>query len=266
MKTILLHVSFLLLTSSTFGQTQILKEYDFDKGGYYILGTRSESDRNSLYDSLGEFYTDDVNILNTFKNTWTFSKPGKKYACGYHYTIFVCKGGHILKSIRVNLTCEELVTDEGYFYFDTNLLRQFYGQLKKPYSQRHTFKTITEARKFRLDILKDTTLIMTPNPCWTEYEGSFQFTYKCPEGTTECLDEEETIIKSIEAELKKKYPDENFMLENAGGSLTEIYLEITCNQSLSDKFDLYYRDIQCNSGKWETFDLNLVTYSTNKHE
>lgn len=260
MKTILLLFTFLLLKPSTFGQTQILKEFDFDNGGYYILGTRSDHQKNSLFDSIGEFYTDDIKILNTFKNTWIFSKPGKKYACGYHYTIFVCKGGHILKSIRVNLSCEELVTDEGYFYFDTNLLRQFYGQLKRPYSQRHAFKTITEAREFRLDILKDTTLIMTPNPRWTEYEGSFRFTYQCPEGTTECLDEEETIIKLIDAELKKKYPDENFLLENAGGSLTEIYLEITCNQSLSDKFDLYFRDMESYSGKWEPFDLTLETY------
>jgi hypothetical protein len=264
MKTTLLHITFLLLTVSTYGQTQLLKDYDFNNGGYYILGTFSESDKNTLRDSIGEFYTDDITVLNKFKKDWTFKKPGKMYACGYHYNVFVCRQGQILESFSINLNCEEIVTDKGYFYFDANLLRQFYGKLKKPYTQRHSFTTIQEAREFRKSILNDTTLIMTPKPQWTEYEGSFRFTYKCKEGTKDCLDEEEKIFKSIEAEITKKYPNEKYLLENVGGSWTTIELEITCNKSLSDNFDLYCRDKEGYFGKWKPFDLTLRTYWTTK--
>ncbi len=73
------------LSSLTFGQTQLLKKYNFDEGGYYLAGIRSESDPNSLADSLGEFYTADITLLNAMKKDWTFKKPSPQYACGYHY-------------------------------------------------------------------------------------------------------------------------------------------------------------------------------------
>ncbi|MFB9079052.1 hypothetical protein ACFFLS_09855 [Flavobacterium procerum] len=265
MKTILLQIAFLLLTVSSFAQTQLLKDYDFNKKGYYILGTFSESDENSLRDSIGEFYTDDIAVLNRFKKDWVFKKPGKKYACGYHYDILVCRQGEILESFLINLKCKEIVTDKDYFYFDSNLLRQFYGKLKKPYGENHSFTTIQEARQFRESILNDTTLIMAPRPIWAAYEGSFRFTYKCKEGTKDCLDEDGKIFKSIEKEIKKKYPNEKFILRNVGGSWTTIELEITCNKSLSDNFYLYYRDKDY-FGEWKPFDLVLRTYWTKKRE
>jgi hypothetical protein len=58
---------FLFITTFSSSQTQLLKKYDFNKGGYYLIGIRSESDRNGLADSLGEFYTDDIKVLNAIK-------------------------------------------------------------------------------------------------------------------------------------------------------------------------------------------------------
>jgi len=260
MKTIIFKIALLLLTVSAYGQTQLLKKYDFDKGGYYILGVLSESDRSSLQDSIEEFYTDDIAVLNKFKKDWVFKKEGKMYACGYHYTVFVCKQGDVLDEFSINLNCEEIATDKGYFYFNPNLLRQFYGKLKKPYSKRHNFNTIAEAREYRASILKDTTLIMTPKTLWTEYEGWFHFTYKCKEGTTDCFDKEKNILKSVEVEIAKKYPNEKFKLSVIMASLTEIGIRVACNKSLSDKFDLYYRDKNSKFGKWKPTDLRLETY------
>lgn len=251
---------FLLLGPSVFGQVQVLKEYDFNEGGYYLLGQFSESDRNTLRDSLGEFYTDDIALLNQFKKDWIFSQPGKRYACGYHYRIYICKGGQALESFGINLNCKEIVGEKGYYYFNPDLLRKYYGKLKKPYSQNSTFQTLQEARAYWQKIKKDTRLIiMSPEPKWTRYEGSFRFTYKSKEHTKDCLDNPDQIFKSVESEIKREYPDESFSLYNVGGSLTTMELEITCNQSLSDQFALYYRD-KDSFGKWKPFDLRLKTY------
>ncbi len=261
MKTTLLYFTFLLLTASQFGNTKILKDYDFNKGGYYLLGTIEHSDKNTLRDSIGEFYTDDIALLNKFKNDWTFNKPGKKYACGYHYTVYVCREGQILESFSINLNCQEIVTDEGYFYFDPELLRQFYGKLKKPYSKSMDFTSLTEARKYIVEILADSSLIMTPSPPWTKYEGTFQFDYECPEGSKDCeYDSIPKKLEEIEKEIKKAYPYENFELEERGGSLTSIIVEVKCNKSLSDKFKLYNRDTNSYSGKWTPYRLSLTTY------
>jgi hypothetical protein len=67
-------------------------------------------------------------------------------------------------------------------------------------------------------ILKDTNLILTPTPTWIQYEGTFRFTYVCPEGSKDCLDNEEKLLKRMTKEIKLKYPGEKFELEGTGGS------------------------------------------------
>jgi hypothetical protein len=241
------------------GQTQILKDYDFNEGGYYILGTYSESDRSGLRDSIGEFYTNDTSILNQIKSDWVFSIPGKKYACGYHYNVFVCKNGVVLESFRINLNCDEIVTDEGYFYFHSDKLRKYYGIFKKPYRKSEDFENINSAREYRDSILKNENLIMTPTPRWTKFEGEFDFTYKCDENKKTCFEKEDSLKVVIENKIRKTYPDEEFELSDRGGSWTTIDQIVYCNKSLSDKFDLFYRD-DGYFGEWRPFRLSLTTY------
>lgn len=253
-------ILFILLNCNLFGQTQLMKNYDFDQGGYSILGTYSESSKNSLRDSIGEFYTDDIKILNQFKKNWTFEKPGKQYACGYHYIIYICQKGEIIESYALNLECKEIATDKGYFYFDTNKLREFYGKLKKPIIQNKEFKTVAEARTYRNKILDDKKLIMTPNPSWSKYEGSFRFTYNCKKDTKDCLDENDKIFNSIVTRIREKFPKEKFEIEKIGGSWTELEIEITCNKTLSDKFN--FKDLERNEyfGEWQPFEIKLKSY------
>jgi hypothetical protein len=259
MKTII-QIIFLVISSFTFSKTKLLKEFDFNEGGYSILGVEWGGDENSLLDSIGEFYTEDISILNQIKDEWVFSIPGQGYACGYHYEIFICKNGLVLKSLRVNLNCYEIVTDEGYFYFDSDKLRKFYGKFKRPYRITKTFDELTEARAYRDSILKNEKLIMTESPPWTKYEGEFDFTYKCNENKKTCLRKEKQIIKSIKSEIALKYPNEEFELSNSGGSLTEIIETIYCNKSLSNNFDLYFRNKESYFGQWRPFKLTLTSY------
>lgn len=254
----------IVFMSVTFGllgsKTQLLKDYNFNQGGYYILGLKSESDRSTLQDSMGEFYTDDTVVLNKFKQTWIFKTPGKGYSCGYHYNIFICKNGQILTSFSVNLNCNELATDDAYFYFNPQLLRQFYNQLKKPNSTEKVFTSAVEARNYRQKILLDTLLIVAFEPGWIDYEGSFRFTYNCKAGTKDCIDEDHKLFNKIKAEIKKQYPNEPFELEEVGGSWTTMELLITCNKSLSDSFNLYTRDRENYFGKWAPFELKIETF------
>lgn len=259
MKTTILNIIFLVLTFSVFGKLQVFKEYNFDEGGYSLLGTFSESDENSLRDSLGEFFTDDITILNEFKKDWIFKKPGNMYACGYHYSVYICKNGQVLESFSINLNCEEIVTDEGYFHFNPNLLRQFYGKMKTPFSRNMSFKSLSEARDFRNKILTDSALLMTNSLDWIKFEGEFDFTYKCPEGTKTCLSKVVKIKKKIKKEIMQNYPGEDFLLVDRGGSLTEIFQTLICNKTLSDKFNLYYRDSGY-FGEWKPFELKLTIY------
>ena len=248
----------IFLSNIAFGQIEFFKDYDFESGEYYLLGTRSESDRNDLADSLGEWYTDDISVLKEFKTEWTFTEPGKKYACGYHYVVYLCKDGLALESFAINLNCNEIVGDKGYFYFETTKLSKFKNNLKKSYRERKTFNNIDSARKYRVDILKDSNLIFTPTPNWTRFEGTFDFDFKCEEANKDCLNNEEKVLKQLSAEIKSKYPQEEFELEERGGSSTEVFVEVKCNKTLEEKFDLYERHPEYD--KWDPFRLYLTTY------
>lgn len=256
MRTINLVIAQFLCSMVCFSQTQVLADYNFDKGGYYMLGVFNESDRNGLRDSLGEFYTDSIPILNQFKHEWTFDTPGQKWACGYHYTIYVCKDGLPVEYFNINLNCNEIVSDDGYFYFDTQKLRMFMGKVKKPLVKSEKFDSIPQARARRAEILSQPKLITTFTPDWTTYEGEFNFTYTCPASVKDCFDEEDTLLKQLSGEIQNAYPGEVFELEGAGGSRTELFVNVLCNKSLADKFRLYPLSWK----EWTPYSLYLRSY------
>ncbi|MFT5347422.1 MAG: hypothetical protein ACI9M3_000454 [Bacteroidia bacterium] len=78
------------------------------------------------------------------------------------------------------------------------------------------------------------------------------------EGNKDCLNNEEKVLKQLSTEIKSKYPEEDFELDGRGGSSTEVFVEVKCNKTLEEKFDLYERHPEYD--KWESFRLNLTTY------
>lgn len=264
MKKNILNIILQLLTLVSFGQTQLLKAYDFNKGGYYLLGIRTEiSYGNKLVDSLGNFYTNEIKTLNEFKKEWDFKKPSPLYACGYDYVIHICKDGESLEHFAINFECNLISTDKGYFYFDLKKLTMFKNKFKKAFKSNNEFSTILEAREFRTKILKDTNLIMSPKPEWYEYEGKFNFNYKYKSDELKDFHSKEKIyLTQLTEEIGKVYPNEKFDLKSVGGSNTELYVEARCNKTLSDKFNLYPKSWN----KWEAYNIDLKTYWKNRHK
>lgn len=258
----------LAVSVASCSKVKVFNDFDFNKGGYTLLGTFSENSRNTLRDSLGEFYTDDIEVLNQFKKIWEFSKRSQNYACGYHYNIYLCYQGEVVLQLRINLECEEITFGGEKYYFNSNLLRQFYGKLKSSYSHEDQFSTLLDARDYYKKIVIDTNLIMAPQPPWIEFEGYFGFTYKYQVGTKDFDDEEEQIFKAIESDIKTTYPGEPFSIEKSVESLDEITFRITCNKTLAESFNLHGRIPETYPGKWSPFDFRyLKTYwKTDKNE
>lgn len=140
----------------------------------------------------------------------------------------------------------------------------FKDSFKKPIRRQEKFTSLTDARNYRKNILKDTNLILTPTPTWTKYEGTFNFTYVCPKGSKDCLGNEEKLLKKLTEEIKLKYPGEEFELEERGGSSSDLLVEVKCNKTLADKFGLYKRDLE--SDKWEPYNLWFYTFWTSRQK
>lgn len=216
-------------------QTQIFEAYNFNKCGYYLLGKQGESDYHSLTDSLNQFYINDAAFLNKVKEEWTFAKESPIYACGYHYNLYLCKSGKILERISINLNCNVIATSKGYFYFEADKLRAFYGKTTKARRIKQDFARVEEGRAFINRILKSDLLIMVDIPEWYSHDGMIEFRYECDNINVS----EEELLEKLRKEITKKYKGEDFELEARGGSSTEIVVHMRCNKSMGKVFDSY---------------------------
>jgi hypothetical protein len=270
----LLYTIILTFTASIcLGQFRPLDSLDLESGEYYVLAKFSESDPNSLRDSLGEFYINDIEILKEIRDVWNFTQESPFYACGYHYSFLICKNGESINGFSVNLNCNTLSSNNGSYNFESEQLRFLKDKIQHFYKETKNLD-IEDSRNYLNSIRDDSNLIYAPNPIWMEYEGDFKFTYNYPEGTQWYWPESEdkvnpdllkyttdSILVKLRRLIKNKYPNEAFELNDAGGSLKTVIVEVTSNKSLEEKFDLYERT---DSQKWDDFNTRFTTYWTEK--
>ena len=235
---------------------QLLKDYNFDEGGYYLLGTRSSPERNKIADSLGEWYIDDITTLNKIKKEWVFSTPGEQWACGYHYRIYLCKDGKKIDEFAVNLYCKEMLTKEGYFFFDPELIRSLNGNFMHPKPIDVNPSSLKAARELHDSLSNHDDLLWIDQPDWVRFEGSFKIKGPCPEQINDCFEEWEMAEKLVIAQIQTKYPGEEMDLKQyCMGDLICAYVH--CNKSLAEKFDMEEYE---NLGGWSGYRLRLKAY------
>ena len=249
----------LFIALSAVGQTSLFGKYRFEDGGYTLVGIRAQSDKNALAESLGDFYTDDVTVLNAIKKAWVFRRNSPMHACGYHYYVLVLKDGKQVGHHSINLNCRELTAEKGSWYFDPQLLAKFKGRLKKLKVSNHKFATLAEAREFWAKIHSDSNFVYADSPAWIRYEGSFGFTYKCPDPGCENFTDRDKFTEPVRALIARTYPGEEFDLrQNGGTSQNEIFYEVQSSEALVKKFDLF--PLNRFTGQWKPYPLHLTSY------
>ncbi|MBE7517509.1 MAG: hypothetical protein HS105_13030 [Chloracidobacterium sp.] len=253
-----------LVGQSCFSQTSLFDKYHFDDGGYAMIGIFADHKDHPLQKKIGEFYTDDISVLNAIKKAWVFKKPQHMHACGYHYDIIVVKDGEKLDSFALNLECNELVSPNSSLYFDLKKLEMFASKFKHLQMKEREFSTVTQARLFLEELKKDKEYVYSWPPQWLNHEGSFQFNIKCPADIGEdcwMIKNEGLLLARLREAITKKYPGETFDIRVNGGMTGGVaFVEVKCNRSLQQKFDIYDRGDKTGFGKWEPFELLLTYY------
>lgn len=223
------------------GQNSVFDEFDFDSGEYTLIGTLSESNKNGLQDSLGAFYTSDIEVLKEFKKEWVFTEESPFYFCGYHYIIRILKKGENIEEFFINLNCNMISTQKGYYRFDSKKLRLFLGRLNKLQFIYKELKSLKEGRLYLDSIARKTNLIFVQNPKWKKFDGEFEFIYPCDSLRSEesCGDLKKEILEKIILEFHQKYPEETFELLESGGGTKSLFITVKCNQTLAEQFSGY---------------------------
>lgn len=67
-----------LIPDFTFSQSYILEKLDFDHGKWKLFGISEKRGRHhpTLVDSLGNFFSDDIELLKEIQRTWKWLIPG----------------------------------------------------------------------------------------------------------------------------------------------------------------------------------------------
>lgn len=238
--------SFSCETDPFFAQDKVhlFEKYDFESGRYAVVGLIWSEESHKIQKELGDFYTDDVQILTEFKQKWVTDKRSPVFACGYHYTIYVLKDGVEVESFSLNLDegCNTVATSYGYYFFDPNKLAEFIGRLKTPIVKRNSFKSVSEGRTYIKSLSDRADLLMVVTPDWLEYDGEFRFNVDCNFGDLES-DRSRQCLKRVEKQIMKEYHGEKFVLDlggiMSGPGKSEILIIMKCSKDLYDKFNLY---------------------------
>jgi len=253
-----------ILSSATLGQKQLLKEFHFEDGGYALIGIFAHMDDHPLQKKLGEFYTDDVAVLNSIKKAWVFRKPSPQHACGYHYYVLILHNGTDVAGYAINLDCHELATDDGSFIISDRMLEMFGSKFKHLYRKYDQFDSPAVAREYWRKIHQDKNFIYADEPKWLEFEGEFSFNVKCAIGVKDCYKKAENMAPALRDAIAEAYPGEPFKLGSFGGTKDELWVRVICNKTLEGKFKLYDRWDKEAFGKWEPYHLDLYSHWTTK--
>lgn len=265
MKRIILFIFFLICwsliafaseESYSKGNVQLLEKYDFSKGDFSIAGIVWHDQRHKLQKSLGNFYTDDVEVLNMLKNSWITEKPSPFYACGYHFGIFIIEDGNEKESFFINIEegCNTVVTKYGQFYFDPKKLRMFKDKFKKPITKRMHFISYQEGRSYIKTLYMNEKFLMYLKPRWLNYDGEFRFFVKCDQTDFESPIAQKCIDRA-KRRIAEKFPGKIFDLEQSGSSNGRILITMKCQKELYKEFNLF--EIEW---KWSGYSPDLTVF------
>jgi hypothetical protein len=243
MNKIALVLFIITITSSLFAKTQVFKEYNFSEDGFTLLFVQNQPylvDQNNNSSDLINYYTDDISILNNIKNNWIFSKSEVMYACGYSFTIYLCKNKKIIDTFYINLDCEQICTKLGCYSFNKNYFFKIQNSLTKAITKSDKFSTLEKGRKIQADYIKLNNLITTDLPDWLKYEGEFDFQYLCLKDDGNCFINNHKILNKLQDQIKSNYPDQSCFLEIVGyNSPNELECRVKCNLQLAKQFNIY---------------------------
>jgi hypothetical protein len=238
------------------GQITIFKDYSFEKNNFIVAGVINESEPNSIQENLGEFYVDDVSILDSIKRDWVFDKPESPFACGYHYTIYVIENGKILDEFMINLECCQIVTSHGVFKFNPILITKYSSKYKRLKTKINSFKSLTEARNHFETITKDTNYIFSETENWFNYDGSFKLKLENTKSFKIKSNRKTELKKFIEC-FKERYFEFdltiNLFIELEDYALFEIHSTMSLYLSVQNDND-YIID-----GQWKNYDSLFLT-------
>ena len=99
--------------------------YDFNSGNYKLYGILTEGGPTNFTENVGDFVILDTVTLNKIKQDWEIHLTDKRMPCGYSYIMVLMDKDSCVYHFDVNLDCEYLTCEKGWFEFPAKLLNKY---------------------------------------------------------------------------------------------------------------------------------------------
>jgi hypothetical protein len=245
-------LSLILFKTFAFSQTKFLKQFNFDNGNYAIylidckepltLKVKTDSFNDTIIDfrSDDNFQVTDVKMLNQLKQEWVGKKVDYLHNCWYDYFIYVTENDSIVLKFEVNLDCKELIFKGNSYKIDPTIITKFLPEFKVLQKQNFVFENIDKGRDYWESILKNEKYVFKSlcKDDWLEFDGEFYFHY-----SEKSRLEVSKVLNKLNEQISLSYLGEKFELRYgsalANGNQIDYLIQVSCNKSLFDKFNLY---------------------------
>lgn len=254
MKFIFTVISFLLFSSTTFSQIQILSNLnaEIDKYEFYIFKGMPCSvilDENGK-EIKDQFILNDPKTIKHIIKNWKGKRADSYYKCGYDYNIYVVLEGKIVETIQFNSEVKQAFSSSGGFDVQENPFKNLNQNIT---FSEYEFETndLENARAF-LKESKNKDGVFIPHIKrynWVDFDG--RFFVQIVRGKNQ---KKLKSTKFYESEMHKIYKEDKFLVAFWGwGDTYEMW--IYSNEDFWKKFNLYSR-----KGEFEKIESSYRIY------
>jgi hypothetical protein len=224
---------------------KLFRPYKFDSSDA-IIGIDFSDSANTRYGKYN-FIIDNANDLSELQKSWVFKKYAQPESGQGVFKVYYIRNKVIKNRWNVFPESKSIVTDEGFYLFDTSMLSTLHSKSPLVYSTRtDTVKSKNEFIRFTDSIKANAGFLFLIEPGML-YEGSFDVTIKA--GSRYPPEEVGERIINICDKIKPKTAFKVFLKEDdkASDAKYKTYV-VKCNQSLFEHFS----DPATEKGDWTT--------------
>ncbi|MBU0488234.1 MAG: hypothetical protein KKA07_08485 [Bacteroidetes bacterium] len=241
-KIILTILSFVLSANLVvFAQSNILKKMNFKKANWKFFGIIMPDIYDPIQDSLGNFFTNDKELLELIKKAWKLEKHDGSYMCGYNYRFVFIHKNAVKDEFFLNMECKEICGKSGCFEFPKEMLLQFFPQLISVPVARLSIDSLQTARNLFQNLSDvDSVMIISPESSyWTIYQGVMKV-----EVLDSIVDSYTRIDNYVIKKIKKDCSKEKFAISKGSSGylpngIARYDYYIYCSQSMASNFRTY---------------------------
>jgi hypothetical protein len=110
---------------------QVFEGYDFNTGDFKLYGLITEGGSTSFTEKVGDFVVSDTVTLNRIKRDWQIYPTDKRMPCGYSYIIVLMQGDSCVYHFNINMDCEYLTCEKGWYEFPADLMNKYENSVTK---------------------------------------------------------------------------------------------------------------------------------------